>query len=115
MRLFVGVTDWDWWSLHASKSAVEEVNFWRPSPTASFQALAPGEIFLFKLHAPRNAIAGDGFFTKFIFLPVSLAWEGFGEGNGVLRKNLRQSECARVSVQMAKGFLCPSTKEAGRG
>lgn len=33
----------------------------------------------------------------------------------VLRKNLRQSECARVSVQMAGGFLCTSTKEAGRG
>ena len=82
MRLFVGVTDWDWWSLHASKSSVEEVNFWRPSPTASFQALAPGEIFLFKLHAPRNAIAGGGFFTKFLSLPVSLAWEAFGEGNG---------------------------------
>jgi hypothetical protein len=40
MRLFVGVTDWDWWSLHASKPSVEEANFWRPSPTASFQALA---------------------------------------------------------------------------
>ena len=82
MRLFVGVTDWDWWSLHASKPTVEEVNFWRPSPTASFQALAPGEIFLFKLHAPRNAIAGGGFFSKFLSLPVSLAWEAFGEGNG---------------------------------
>jgi len=82
MRLFVGVTDWDWWSLHASKPLIEEVNFWRPSPTALFQALAPGEIFLFKLHAPRNAIAGGGFFTKFLSLPVSLAWEVFGEANG---------------------------------
>jgi putative restriction endonuclease len=82
MRLFVGVTDWGWWSLHASKLAVEEVNFWRPSSTANFQALAPGEIFLFKLHAPRNAIAGGGFFTKFLSLPVSLAWDAFGEGNG---------------------------------
>ena len=82
MRLFVGVTDWDWWSLHATKTAVEEVNFWRPSSTANFQALAPGEIFLFKLHTPRNAIAGGGFFTKFLSLPVSLAWEAFGEGNG---------------------------------
>jgi putative restriction endonuclease len=82
VRLFVGVTDWKWWSLHAGKPAVEEVNFWRPSPNATFQALSPGELFLFKLHAPRNAIAGGGFFTRFVSLPVSLAWEAFGEGNG---------------------------------
>jgi putative restriction endonuclease len=82
MRLFVGVTDWNWWSLHAGKPFVEEVNFWRPSPAASFQALNAGEMFLFKLHSPRNAIAGGGFFTKFLSLPVSLAWEAFGEGNG---------------------------------
>jgi putative restriction endonuclease len=82
MRLFVGVTDWDWWSLLASKATVEEVNFWRPSPTATFQALAPGEMFLFKLHAPRNVIAGGGFFRTFLSIPVSLAWEAFGDGNG---------------------------------
>jgi hypothetical protein len=44
MRLFVAVTDNDWFSLHASKPAVEEVNFWRPSPEAKFKALQPGEI-----------------------------------------------------------------------
>jgi hypothetical protein len=55
-RLFVGITDYDWSRLHASKSFVEEVNFWRPSPEASFKALQPGEPFLFKLHAPRNFI-----------------------------------------------------------
>jgi|SRR5271166_26867 len=82
MRLFVGVTDWNWWSLHAGKPRVEEVNFWRPSATATFHALRPGELFLFKLHSPRNAIAGGGFFTRFVPLPVSLAWEAFGEANG---------------------------------
>jgi hypothetical protein len=39
MRLFVAVTDWNWWSLLASKTGLAEVNFWRPSPTATFQAL----------------------------------------------------------------------------
>lgn len=82
MRLFVGVTDSDWYSLHASKPNVEEVNFWRPSPTAGFQSLAPGELFLFKLHSPRNYIAGGAFFAKFLQLPVSLAWTSFGEANG---------------------------------
>ncbi len=82
MKFFVGVTDYDWYSLHASKPRVEEVNFWRPSPDVSFKALKTGEPFLFKLHAPRNYIVGGGFFTKFLQLPISLAWEAFGEGNG---------------------------------
>ncbi len=82
MRFFVGVTDWNWYSLHASARVVEEVNFWRPSPTAGFAALQPGELFLFKLHSPRNFIAGGAFFTKFTSLPVSLAWEAFRQGNG---------------------------------
>src|SRR5258706_7069815 len=83
MNFFVAVTDYDWFILHASKPGVEEVNFWRPSPTASFKALGMGEMLLFKLHAPRNFIVGGGFFTRFVQLPISLAWESFGEGNGV--------------------------------
>ncbi len=83
MRLLVAVTDYDWFRLHAAKPSVEEVNFWRPSPTASFKALSIGEPLLFKLHSPRNFIAGGGFFTKFVHLPLRLAWETFGEGNGV--------------------------------
>ncbi len=82
MRLYVGITDYDWFKLHSSKPVVEEVNFWRPSSTATFKALQWGEPFLFKLHAPRNFIVGGGFFTKFLQLPVSLAWDAFGEGNG---------------------------------
>jgi putative restriction endonuclease len=83
MKFFVGVTDYDWFRLHASKARLEEVNFWRPSPEATFKALSIGEPFLFKLHSPRNFIVGGGFFTCFVQLPISLAWEAFGEGNGV--------------------------------
>src|SRR5688500_12142999 len=82
MKIFVGITDYDWFKLHASKPVIEEVNFWRPSPDATFKVLKTGEPFLFKLHAPRNFIVGGGFFIKFLHLPVSLAWEAFGEGNG---------------------------------
>jgi hypothetical protein len=82
MRFFVGVTDWDWWSQHASRHDIDEVNFWRPSPTTGFAALAPGEPFLFKLHAPRNAIAGAAFFSKYLHFPVSLAWDAFKAANG---------------------------------
>jgi putative restriction endonuclease len=83
MNFFVGVTDYDWFKLHASKSSVDEVNFWRPSSEATFKALKTGELFLFKLHSPRNFIVGGGFFTRFDLLPLSLAWEAFGESNGV--------------------------------
>jgi putative restriction endonuclease len=44
--------------------------------------LTPGELFLFKLHAPRNVIVGAGVFAYANDLPCSLAWEAFGEGNG---------------------------------
>lgn len=62
---------------------MDEVNFWRPSPDASFKALLPGELLLFKLHAPENFIAGGGFFARFLQLPVNLAWDAFREANGV--------------------------------
>src|SRR6266849_1655721 len=82
VKLYVGITDYDWFKLHTSKESVDEVNFWRPSSTATFKALQWGEPFLFKLHSPRNFIVGGGFFTKFLQLPVSLAWDAFREANG---------------------------------
>jgi putative restriction endonuclease len=66
VKLYVGITDYDWFILLASKNGLEEVNFWRPSASSSFKALQPGEMFLFKLHAPRNFIVGGGFFTRFL-------------------------------------------------
>jgi putative restriction endonuclease len=82
MKLYVGITDYDWFKLHSSKPVVEDVNFWKPSSQLGFRVLQWGEPFLFKLHAPRNFIVGGGFFTKFLKLPVSLAWQTFGEANG---------------------------------
>ena len=82
MKLYVGITDYDWFKLHSSKPIVDEVNFWKPSSQLGFKVLQWGEPFLFKLHAPRNFIVGGGFFTKFLRLPVSLAWQTFGEANG---------------------------------
>jgi len=37
---------------------------------------------LFKLHSPRDFIVGGGLFAHWSRLPVSLAWEAFGEKNG---------------------------------
>ena len=83
MRFFVGVTDYDWYRFLAGGANLDEVNFWQPSGGVEFKALQPGELFLFKLHSPRNFIAGGAFFAHWSQLPVSLAWEAFGEKNGV--------------------------------
>lgn len=82
MKLYVGVTDNDWYRFLSQLPNVDEVNFWQPGGSTQFRALQPGEFPLFKLHNPENFIAGGGFFTHASLLPVSLAWEAFGEKNG---------------------------------
>src|SRR5208283_2922749 len=75
------VTDDDWFEMLRRQPNLTEVNFWAPSPV-NFRALQPGELFLFKLHAPRNVIVGGGIFAYANALPWSLAWDAFREGNG---------------------------------
>lgn len=82
MMGYVGVTDFDWLTFLGSRRDLTEVNFWKPGGQQGFAALQPGAPFLFKLHAPRNVIAGGGFFVHFTRLPTSLAWDAFGERNG---------------------------------
>jgi len=82
MKIYVGVTDNDWYRFLSQLPNVDEVNFWQPGGNQLFKALRPGELFLFKLHSPQNFIVGGGFFTHASILPVSLAWEAFGEKNG---------------------------------
>ncbi|MGB4220904.1 MAG: hypothetical protein WBJ50_06455 [Smithellaceae bacterium] len=60
MKAFVGITDRDWFELLSSLPQLDEVNFWQPSGKQQFRALAPGELFLFKLHSPDNFIVGGG-------------------------------------------------------
>ncbi len=81
VNLVVAVTDDDWFEMLRSQSNLTELNFWAPS-AANFRALQPGELFLFKLHSPRNVIVGGGIFAYANTLPCSLAWNAFGEGNG---------------------------------
>jgi putative restriction endonuclease len=82
VKLVVAVTDREWFRQLRTKPDLSEVNFWAPSGV-SFRALEPGELFLFKLHAPDHAVAGGGVFAYANTLPCSLAWEAFGESNGV--------------------------------
>ena len=81
INLIIAVTDDVWFEMLRRQSDLSEVNFWAPSAT-NFRALQPGELFLFKLHAPRNVIVGGGIFAYANALPCSLAWEAFGETNG---------------------------------
>jgi putative restriction endonuclease len=81
VRLYVGVTDGDWFEFLSSRPNVDEVNFWQPSPQ-NLPRLALGDLFLFKLKSPHNAIAGGGYFLRGLQMPVSYAWEAYAEKNG---------------------------------
>lgn len=94
VRLVVAVTDGDWFDHLRTRPTLDEVNFWAPSST-SFRALEPGELFLFKLHAPRNFIVGGGIFAHANALPCSLAWEAFGEANGARSLSEMRSRVAK--------------------
>lgn len=80
MRFWLGVTDNEWFA-HLARLQPDEVNFWRPSGQG-FSTIEIGAPFLFKLHSPLNFVVGGGFFVRAEPLPLSLAWEAFGEKNG---------------------------------
>lgn len=94
VNLVVAVTDGDWFETLRRQPMLAEVNFWAPS-SASFRALQPGELFLFKLHAPHNVIVGGGIFTYATVLPWSLAWQAFGEANGARTPQEMRARIAR--------------------
>ncbi len=82
VRLWAANTDLDWFDYLTAQPEIDEVNFWQPSGHANFGAIGEGELFLFKLKAPRNAIGGFGVLCQSTNMPLSLAWEAFGIKNG---------------------------------
>lgn len=80
MKVFVGVTDNNWFAT-LRENACTEANFWLPS-ARNFKALSPGDLFLFKLHYPQNCIVGGGTFVDYSVCPTFLAWDAFRIGNG---------------------------------
>src|SRR5512134_3155961 len=93
MNGFIAVTDYGWYEKLSRATEPRDANFWRPSARAF--RLDVGTPFLFKLKKPHDAIAGFGFFASFSVLPDWLAWDTFGEANGVdgldaLRERLRR-------------------------
>ena len=77
----VAITDEGWYRFLSVHPELEEINFWTPSARRSFRAAAFSP-FLFKLRAPHNAICGFAYFVQYSRLPLWLAWECFGIGNG---------------------------------
>ncbi|MCW5697664.1 MAG: HNH endonuclease [Bauldia sp.] len=82
VKVWVANTDPDWFDFLAAQPNVDEVNFWQPSGSTGFGAIRPGELFLFRLKAPRDAIGGYGVFSHASNAPISLSWEAFGYKNG---------------------------------
>lgn len=80
MKIYVGVTDKEWYE-QLRQQRPEEVNFWKPG-SSNFRALRENDMFLFKLHHPYNYIVGGGFFVRFSLLPPSIAWQAFAQNNG---------------------------------
>ena len=97
VRGYVGVTDGDWYRFLADRPEVSaaEVNFWRPGGGRGFHALAEGEPFFFKTHAPHNRVVGGGFYSGFAALRMSEAWQMFGLANGVASLNEMRTRIAR--------------------
>lgn len=83
MKAYVGVTDNDWYRFLAARPYLTEVNFWRPAGDRGFHVLEVGEPFYFKTHAPHNRVVGGGFYSGFVPLRLSEAWEFYREANGV--------------------------------
>lgn len=94
INLVVAVTDDEWFEFLRHRTDLDEINFWSPSPTP-FRALISGEMLLFKLRAPRNAIVGGGIFAHASVMPCSLAWSAFGEANGAATADAMRSRISR--------------------
>ncbi len=82
MKVYVGITDTDWFR-HLRSRKAEEMNFWRPRAISQFKVLEPNELFLFKSKYPENKIIGGAFFVRHTTLPLELVWKAFGDNNGM--------------------------------
>jgi putative restriction endonuclease len=82
-----------------------EVNFWWPGEM-NFRVLEPGEILAFRLKSPRNKIGGFGIFSSYSRLPIQMAWEAFGKGNGVSSLEELRAAIARLRTNIR---VVPST------
>jgi putative restriction endonuclease len=107
MRIYLGVTDSEWYRFLAARPDLDEVNFWQPGGKTRFAAISPGELFLFKLKYPQNEIGGGGFLVRSQFAPIRLAWDAFGEANGAASlESLRQRISRYRSGRPCHDYSC---------
>lgn len=97
---YVATTDFDWYRhllrRYRELGRLDEVNFWQPGGNIEFKAVAPGSPFFFKLKSPHYAIGGFGYFARSSRIPVSMAWEAFGEWNGAVTHEEFRSRLGRL-------------------
>jgi putative restriction endonuclease len=105
ISVFVANTDNAWFDFLSSEGNMTEVNFWSPGEM-SFRALQPGEMLAFRLKSPRNKIGGFGIFSGYSRLPIQMAWETFGRGNGVSSLEGLRGAIAQLRTNVA---VLPST------
>lgn len=83
MKIYVGITDPNWYTYLSLHGITDEVNFWRPRGwIKNVRAIAPGELFFFRLGGGIGRIAGFGIFKHHTVLPLEMAWDTFGDKNG---------------------------------
>ncbi len=78
-RLVIASTDPDWYRFLRARPKLDEVNFWRPGVAS--MSMAKGTPWLFLIRG-TSEIWGCGFFSTFDFMPIGVAWDTFGKGNG---------------------------------
>ncbi len=105
MKFYLGVTDTNWYHFLAQQNRAD-VNFWQPGGQTRFRVLSSGEPFLFKLKGSLNSIGGVGFFSSHTFLPLSLAWDVFGNGNGC--NSFQELQRIILSLRKDKSNLNPT-------
>lgn len=82
LSAYLGITDNEWFRYLEWNQITDEVNFWVPSAPPR-KLIEAGTLWLFKLHSPLDFIAGAGVFMHYSVLPLQMAWDAFGIGNGV--------------------------------
>jgi putative restriction endonuclease len=82
MNGWIDITENDRFALLSWQPGIDKVKFGQRHERTRFKTLRAGGPFLFEFHGPHHFTAGGGFFAQNTIIPVSLAWEAFGEKNG---------------------------------
>src|SRR5271166_3278827 len=107
----VAVTDNAWIEYLRGRSDLDEVNFWRPTPTPVKDL--PGTPWFFKAKAPVNAIVGGGFFVHYTSMPLAIAWDYFGTKSGAPNLESLERSLRRIRAAAEAGAPVSNTGAIG--